>query len=39
MGQAAKSGYELVLENRNNGVPLPEFGISVVVIERMSSFL
>lgn len=36
MGQEARSEYELLLENTGNSVPFPEFGISVMVIERMS---
>lgn len=36
VGQEARSEYELLLEDRGNSVPFAEFGISVVVIERMS---
>lgn len=37
MGWAAKPGYELVLDYSNISVTFPEFGVPVVVIERMSS--
>lgn len=36
VGQKARSEHELLLEDRGNTVPFPEFGTSVVVIERMS---
>lgn len=36
VGQEARSEYELLLEDTGNSVPFPEFGTSVMVIERMS---
>ena len=36
VGREARSEYELLLEDRGDSVPCPEFGISLVVIERMS---
>ena len=36
MGREARSEYELLVEDRGDSVPSPEFGISVVVIERVS---
>lgn len=39
MGWMAESGYELLLDDSNISATFPEFGISVVVIKRMSCVL